>query len=217
MASKLKIDNQKVDSIAPSRNSTPSVNGNAEASGSGSASGGMGAFKGQGQSLSGKKSKGKKDRTVEPLDPFSMIRRTDLPKVMTNDTQIGDKKVPAKLDLPFGKLYFGYDYVPLGGSKKEGTDGDQATGQQRIVFSGAGQTLSGRAPKQRRPKKEEEAETGGAAPTGGVASPAPPSEDQPFAGQGHTLGSNRVSRKRERGGGMTKKPTQEAIVIDDSD
>jgi ubiquitin fusion degradation protein 1 len=33
------------------------------------------------------------------------------PRIITNDTQIGDKKVPAALNLPFGKLFFGYDFV----------------------------------------------------------------------------------------------------------
>lgn len=212
MASKLQIDNKKVESIPPSRTSTPSASGNAAVEGSGAGASALGSFKGQGQSLSGKKTKGKKERPVEPLDPFSLIRRTDLPKVMTNDTQIGEKKVPAALNLPFGKLYFGYDYVPLGGHE---ADKAQSTGQQRIVFSGAGQTLSGRAP--RRPRGAEEGETAASATASPMAESPAPAAATPFGGAGQTLGAARSTRKRERKGGRSTGGGAGAIVIDDSD
>lgn len=223
MASKLKIDNSKMDSVSSSGTSTPSGGGGG---GEGSSSAGGSSvnvsFKGAGQSLSGKKSKGKKERPIEAVDPFSMIRRTDRPKVVTNDTQVGDKKVPAALKLPFGQLYFGYDYIPPGGNAKE--DPKQSTGQQRAVFSGAGQTLSGRAPR----AKKSEGEENGARSAAASPAPAPPASDQPFGGSGRTLAasgnsgngsgsgsgtSSRVSRKRERGGKTRDQP----IVVDDSD
>lgn len=243
MASKLKIDNKKVDSIPPSRNSTPSGTatpaGLAEDGSSSAAAGSSsastvasGPFRGQGQSLSGKKSKGKKERAIESLDPFSMIRRTDRPTIVTNDTQFEEKKVPAALNLPFGKLYFGYDYVPLGGDQASATAEKENAGgdQKHIVFSGAGQTLSGRAPRRRpgaptpaedsamsRSPSTSEARQGEAGPSGSAA---------PFGGQGQTLGSTRAAggglrsnRKRER----AQKPSssagtrREAIVIDDDD
>lgn len=224
MASKLGIDNKRVESVGSSGTSTPSAAGgngagessNATASTSANTlGGGGGAFRGSGQSLSGKKSKGKKERTVEPLDPFSMVRRTDRPNIVTNDTQVGDKKVPAALNLPMGKLYFGYDYIPLGGNK-ENEDEKQKTGQQRITFSGQGQTLSGRAPRQAPLSKEDE-EASGAKPEATTEAGTGGSTSSPFGGQGQTLGSgssSRTSRKRDRGGGKTKK---EAIVVDDSD
>ncbi|PWN23965.1 UFD1-domain-containing protein [Microstroma glucosiphilum] len=238
MASKLKIDNQKIESISASGTSTPSTSGNAEradASGSGTSLGGLGgAFKGQGQSLSGKKSKGKKDKPVEALDPFSMIRRTDLPRVMTNDTQIGDRKVPAALNLPFGQLYFGYEYVPLGAAAAKEEEERQKTGQQRIVFSGAGQTLSGRAPRRRRAEEPSAAaavagasgQANAGAADEGTAGAGAAASPEPFGGTGQTLGGGgattrtgqRSSRKRERGtaSGLGKS-RKEAIVLDDDD
>jgi ubiquitin fusion degradation protein 1 len=134
MASKLNIDTERYDSISPSGASTPRSNdgslrpmqaleGRSEAaklSENGEPSG-RGAvaklpFQGQGQSLSGKKAKGKKDKGIEAVDQYSPIRRTDQPRIVTNDTQIGDKKVPAALNLPFGKLFFGYQVIPVGGN-----------------------------------------------------------------------------------------------------
>ena len=133
MASKLNIDTDRYDSISPSGASTPRSNdgsllpssvggaGGASSAAVGSGSEANGAataklsFQGQGQSLSGKKPKGKKDKGIEAIDKFSMIRRTDQPRIVTNDTQLGEKKVPAALNLPFGKLFFGYEVIPVGG------------------------------------------------------------------------------------------------------
>lgn len=216
MASKLNIDTNKVE-VHSSRGSTPSVGGPSRAdstdAGPSTAPTAGGSFRGSGQSLSGKKSKGRKERTIEALDPHSMIRRTDKPVIVTNDTQVGDKKVPAKLSLPFGQLFFGYAYVPLGGEKKEGEE--QTLGQSRITFTGQGQTLSGRAP--RRPVKEEEKEE-----AEGVKAEATASSE-PFSGQGQTLAASRTStparssRKRDRRGGGGGGDRGSAIVVDDSD
>lgn len=129
MASKLNIDTDRYDSISASGTSTPRSNdgsvlpmpGGVQGSGAGVGSNGESSaalslpFQGQGQSLSGKKPKGKKDKPIEAIDKYSLIRRTDQPRIVTNDTQLGEKKVPAALNLPFGKLFFGYEVVPVGG------------------------------------------------------------------------------------------------------
>lgn len=247
MASKLKIDNKKVESVPSSRNSTPSVGGMGNATFVGaeaglssapgsSATAASGPFRGQGQSLSGKKSKGKKERAIEPLDPFSMIRRTDMPNVVTNDTQIGEKKVPAALRLPFGKLYFGYDYVPLGGVETREGPGkeDAAVPQQRVTFSGVGQTLSGRAP--RRPAGTDDeataqsSQSSSATPVGdqgnitGADSPVGV-QGQGLDGAGGSGGRGRGLRpnlKRDRGKkalipGNGESRTAAIVVYDDED
>jgi ubiquitin fusion degradation protein 1 len=129
MAAKLNIDTERYDSISPSGASTPRSNDGSvlpmtSGAGIGSSAGGNGEssgpslkvpFQGQGNSLSGKKAKVKKDKAIEAVDKFSLIRRTDQPRIVTNDTQLGDKKVPAALNLPFGKLFFGYEVIPVGG------------------------------------------------------------------------------------------------------
>ncbi|CAD6885985.1 unnamed protein product [Tilletia laevis] len=154
MASKLKIDASKTESISASGTSTPGAGAGAGA-GSGTpgrrgssvlAGEGAGAFRGAGQSLSGKKSKGKKERSVEALDPHSLVRRTDIPRVITSDTQIGDVRVPAALNLPFGQLFFGYDVKPAE-TPEQRKQREQAEAEQKQPFAGGGQTLSGRPPK----------------------------------------------------------------------
>lgn len=147
MASKLNIDSSRVDSIPPTRTSTPgSMAGSSIVGGSGTATP-AGPFRGSGQSLSGKKSKTKKDRQIEQLDDSSLVRRTDKPRIVTSDTQLTERKVPAALNLPFGKLFFGYEVIPVGGKE---SDKEKSSAR---VFSGSGTTLSGRAPP--KPKKKD--------------------------------------------------------------
>lgn len=188
MASKLNINTERYDSISPSGTSTPRSFDGAVGAGTASAAGGEGApmrtgpFAGQGQSLSGKKPKARtKDKAIEALDKDTLIRRTDMPRIVTNDTQLGEKKVPAALNLPFGKLFFGYEVIPFGGKQKEGTGGEQTAA---ITFSGSGQTLSGRA--RRAPPADDVATT---TKSNGNASGS--------AGGGQTLGGRGSSRKRE--------------------
>ncbi|KAJ3096311.1 ubiquitin fusion degradation protein [Phlyctochytrium planicorne] len=50
----------------------------------------------------------------------------------TNDTQSAKSKVPAALNLPPGKLFFGYPVIPLNEPEKQG---------EAQTFSGSGQTL----------------------------------------------------------------------------
>ncbi|MCO5549670.1 hypothetical protein L7F22_003143 [Adiantum nelumboides] len=183
MASKLNINTERYDSISASGTSTPGSHDGAQPNGVGSAAQGaegsvrISAFAGQGQSLSGKKLKAKtKERSIEAVPDNSMIRRTDQPRIVTNDTQIGEKKVPAALNLPFGKLFFGYEVIPVGG-KENGTQSEA----QADPFSGSGQTLSGRAP-----RSNLSTNTTGSA-----------SANTPDTSTGRTLGGRGSTRKRE--------------------
>ncbi|EOR01291.1 Ubiquitin fusion degradation protein 1 [Wallemia ichthyophaga EXF-994] len=124
MASKMKIDTRaQEDSPLSSRpNSTaPEV------------------FKGSGQTLGGRKTKGKGlAKPIEKVDDSSKISRTDKQRHVTADTLEDGQKVPAPLNLPFGKLFFGFEYVPIGGHKEDSKPPEPYGG-------GTGATLSGRS------------------------------------------------------------------------
>lgn len=109
------------------------------------AAGGFESFKGAGQTLAGRKTKGKGKsvRKIEEVDPSSAIIRTDKIRTMTTDDLENSARAPAALGLPFGKLFFGYPVVPY-------KEPDASTGAiteqaepESTPFSGSGQTLSG--------------------------------------------------------------------------
>ncbi|KAG8734459.1 ubiquitin fusion degradation protein [Ceratobasidium sp. 423] len=103
--------------------------------------GGFDPFKGAGQTLSGRKTKGKgkSARKIEEVDPGSTIIRTDKPRTMTTDDLENTARAPAPLGLPFGKLFFGYPVVPY----KEPETIEAPPEPEPTSFSGSGQTLSG--------------------------------------------------------------------------
>ncbi|KOS13742.1 hypothetical protein Malapachy_1713 [Malassezia pachydermatis] len=151
MASKLHIDQNKHDLILPARGSAGSTSASASANAAGVVSsttqGAAAPFKGFGQTLSGKKTKGKKEKPITPLDPSSQIRKTDRPAIVTNDTLLEEKRVPAALNLPFGQLFFGYDVqkldVPVSQTQKKDSEKSEPTASSH-AFQGTGQTLWGR-------------------------------------------------------------------------
>lgn len=126
MASKLNIDTRAQDE-SPSGSRPHSTTPSFE------------VFRGSGQTLGGRKTKGKGlSKAIETVDESSKINRTDKSKQVTADTLEDGKKVPAALNLPFGKLFFGFDYVPIGGNKPKNTN-------EYVPFGGTtGVTLSGR-------------------------------------------------------------------------
>ncbi|SCV69547.1 BQ2448_2567 [Microbotryum intermedium] len=110
------------------------------------------AFKGSGNSLSGKRIKGKgvKAKKIEAVDENSMIFRTDQPRMVTADTQIGERQVPAALNLPLGSLFFGFEPRPPPGSEEDIANKLKAEAESTatpVPFAGvgSGSTLSGRA------------------------------------------------------------------------
>ncbi|GAA94088.1 hypothetical protein E5Q_00735 [Mixia osmundae IAM 14324] len=178
MASKLGIDisaTQDVDAKGQATNGSSSA-----------AQAAFNSFVGSGNTLAGKRVKGKGTSTkkVQEVDPTSRIVRTDQPRIVTADTQIGGRRVPARLDLPYGTLFFGWHVIAPDAPKEE-TDMADALQQPSttVPFAGMGQgvTLSGRP----------SANTS-AAPSPGP-SPAPPPTSSVFAGSGNTL-SGRSSR-----------------------
>lgn len=154
------------------------------------------AFKGTGNSLGGKRIKGKgiKAKGIEGVDENSRIFRTDQPRIITADTQIGTRQVPAALNLPFGALFFGFDLSnvrPPPGSQAEIEQREKDEADQRAAaapfagVTGSGTTLSGRTA---RSAASTPARANG---TPASTTPAPASTSSqpavPFSGSGNTL------------------------------
>ncbi|WFD20508.1 ubiquitin fusion degradation protein [Malassezia caprae] len=129
MASKLHIDQAKYDVVRPHGSAQPNPSDASSA-----------PFRGLGQTLSGKKTKGKKDKPITPRDPQSLVRSTDRPAIVTNDTLREDKHVPAALHLPFGQLFFGYDVERLPVPVSQDSAPQEAPAQD-TAFQGQGHTL----------------------------------------------------------------------------
>ncbi|GLB34864.1 putative ubiquitin fusion degradation protein UFD1 [Lyophyllum shimeji] len=143
------------------------------------------SFKGKGETLSGRKTKGKgvSHRKVEQVAEGSKIIRTDQHRIVSNTTYEADQKVPAALNLPFGQLFFGFNippYTPPTGAAP-GSPGTRA--QSPPSFAGAGNTLSGRTI-QTQPSKGKEKEN----------APVTTSSTS-WAGTGETLGANNIPRE----------------------
>ncbi|GAA5853707.1 hypothetical protein JCM9279_000283 [Rhodotorula babjevae] len=159
------------------------------------------AFKGTGNSLGGKRVKGKgvKAKAIEGIDENSRIIRTDQPRIVTADTQLGTRQVPAALNLPYGALFFGFDLSharPPPGSDAEAAQKAQEAQAVRDAAApfagvqGSGTTLSGRA-----------ARGAASLPTGAQPAQGPSAAAQqrqgsaqpdvkpsvPFSGSGNTL------------------------------
>ncbi|WFC97342.1 ubiquitin fusion degradation protein [Malassezia yamatoensis] len=143
MASRLHIDTSQVETYG--------------ASGSHSESSAT-PFQGLGETLSGKKTKGKKNKPITPHDSSSRVRRTEYvlhylpsrPTIIHSDTMLDEKKVPAALTLPFGQLFFGYKVekldVPVHDAEnsQENQDTTKEATSTPSVFQGAGHSLASR-------------------------------------------------------------------------
>ncbi|EJU05284.1 UFD1-domain-containing protein [Dacryopinax primogenitus] len=171
MASKLGIDTGKQETVAEAA--------------------GFEAFKGVGQALNGRrtKGKGKSGRKIQEVDEFSRIIRTDKPKLMTSDTVDAERKVPAALNLPFGKLFFGFPVTPLR-PVAESTQTAPAAAEQEQTFQGQGQTLSGRRPRGDRPPLAP-AGTAAAGAGGAGQGEKKPEEGEKWKGKGRSLTGKR--------------------------
>ncbi|KIM62130.1 hypothetical protein SCLCIDRAFT_15957 [Scleroderma citrinum Foug A] len=149
MASKLNID---LNSSSPgSSRPSSSLAGGFVTSGAPTVSKGgdhWESFKGKGETLSGRKTKGKgiSHRGVEQVSEGSKIIRTEYSrrKVVTSDSLEADGKVPAALNLPFGKLFFGFKAVPYNPPEPAVQSPSGSSGQP-ATFSGSGNVLNGRS------------------------------------------------------------------------
>ncbi|TFY81039.1 hypothetical protein EWM64_g2971 [Hericium alpestre] len=106
------------------------------------------SFKGKGETLGGRKTKGRgiSHRQAEAVPEGSKIIRTDQHRVISNDDLITESKVPAPLNLPFGKLFFGFKTQPYEPPQSEPESAPEPT-----AFTGGGSTLSGRQAAQPQP------------------------------------------------------------------
>jgi len=99
------------------------------------------SFKGKGETLGGRKTKGKgiSSRPIEDTVTESKIIRTDQHRIVTSETLETEASAPAPLNLPFGKLFFGYRVAPY-----QPPDA-KPEAQQPQTFTGSGKSLNGRA------------------------------------------------------------------------
>ncbi|WWD20459.1 hypothetical protein CI109_104935 [Kwoniella shandongensis] len=155
MADKLKIDLSETQSVSAG-SSRPGTSlsirpGGGSAGGSGDATP-IESFTGVGQSLSGKKVKGKGlAKKIEEVDSSSRINRNEGPRIITPDSlNDADRKVPAALILPEGKFFFGFKYIPFDPSKVpkklDEKAAEAAAAAKSSSFSGQGETLLKRPP-----------------------------------------------------------------------
>ncbi|VDC06562.1 unnamed protein product [Peniophora sp. CBMAI 1063] len=101
------------------------------------------SFKGRGETLAGRKTKGRgiSHRGVEQVPESSKIQRTDKHLVVSNEDLDKEENVPAPLNLPFGKLFFGFN-VPAYVPPEPKADGSPT---QPVPFAGSGNSLTGRS------------------------------------------------------------------------
>jgi ubiquitin fusion degradation protein 1 len=193
MASKLKID---LSSSTPGSSRPSSSLGAASGI---NANGDFESFKGIGQTLNGRKTKGKGKtvRKITPVDPDSKIIKTDQPKMMTNEMLSDGRPAPAPLNLPFGKLFFGYTVIPYK-APDSGKSASQPPTQTSAFGGGPGHTLSGRPP---RPPA-----TQPTASSGATAAPGSTPVEEKFKGKGNTLSGPKSHAKRA--------PSPEYIEVD---
>ncbi|KAF9647545.1 UFD1-domain-containing protein [Thelephora ganbajun] len=150
MASKLKIDlnQQTPGSSRPSSSQSGVFVGPSRVGGTTLSKDGdtWESFKGKGQTLEGRKTKGRgiSHRKVEEVTTDSRIIRTDKHRIVTNSSLENDSQAPAPLNLPFGKLFFGYryvEYVPPDSDKKGKSKAKSAQGGGNSEHWGEGQKL----------------------------------------------------------------------------
>ncbi|KZT26398.1 UFD1-domain-containing protein [Neolentinus lepideus HHB14362 ss-1] len=148
MASKLKID---LNSSSPGSSRPASSLGGAFAETSTGQSsltkGGEDweSFKGRGETLGGRKTKGKgiSHRKVEEVAEGSKIIRTGQHRIVSADLLESGATAPAPLNLPFGKLFFGYNIPPY----QRPSESSNTNSESSSAFSGSssGNTLNGRS------------------------------------------------------------------------
>ncbi|KZV84330.1 UFD1-domain-containing protein [Exidia glandulosa HHB12029] len=140
MASRLKID---LNASTPGSSRPASAMGGV-ATGGGPQATGWEHFKGRGETLAGRKTKGKgvSAKNVEEVAEGSKINRTDRARIVHTDDLERPDSAPAPLVLPFGQLFFGYNYVPY---KPPASAAPGSLPPAPSAFGGQGATLQGGA------------------------------------------------------------------------
>jgi ubiquitin fusion degradation protein 1 len=163
MASKLKID---LNSASPESSRPASSLGGFTAPNAGTVVSKDGdqweSFKGKGETLGGRKTKGKgiSHRKPEKAPESSKIFRTDQHRIVSNSSLASDIKVPAALNLPFGQLFFGFNVAVYTRPPPSNPPSSPTAGSPEAApFAGSGNTLSGRAGPSALKGKEKEKET----------------------------------------------------------
>ncbi|KAI5452316.1 ubiquitin fusion degradation protein [Naganishia albida] len=218
MADKLKIDINSLSSAVSTRPSS-AASSRTGAAAAASETGGYESFKGSGATLNGRRTKGKGlAKQIQEVDKDSKITRTDKARIVTNESIANDgRMVPAALDLPPGKLFFGFTYKPYdpkAATVKKVEPEDGAGASARPSFVGAGTTLSGRNP---RPSANNPAATSTDLPK-----VKEEEKDDPWAKLGS--GAKLTSNSSKTPAATTVEPRQgasntrsQAIVVDDDD
>ncbi|KAI0306356.1 ubiquitin fusion degradation protein I [Multifurca ochricompacta] len=100
-------------------------------------------FKGRGETLGGRKTKGRgiTHRAPEQVPVSSKIIRTDQHRVVVNEDLESEGKIPAPLNLPFGKLFFGFNIPPY---TPPSVPEEESPSKPPTAFVGAGNSLNGR-------------------------------------------------------------------------
>ncbi|KIM25321.1 hypothetical protein M408DRAFT_212493 [Serendipita vermifera MAFF 305830] len=201
---------------------------------------GFEAFKGRGETLNGRKTKGKGVRTggrkITEVDPSSKIERTDKPKLITSAmldaAASGGDTGTRPLELEFGTLFFGYPVVPYtppvtpptGGTTAAATaaGGTPARGIGLSVMDSlrGGQTLSGRPTRSGTPVSVPDVVISQPTPAAGTTAGNEAGGGEGghnWGSGGNTLGSARsagVKKKGEKKEGEKKKKKREVEVIE---
>lgn len=185
MADKLKIDLGGT-TLASADTSRPESSASMHTQGSGEQA--IESFTGVGQSLSGRRVKGKGlAKKIEEVDPSSKINRFTGPRVITNEALNQDRQVPAALILPSGKLFFGYKYVPFDAAAdaKQKKAKEPVELSTPVTFQGQGNSL----------RRTGQSSTSSPAPAAATPAAAPAEDEKPDPwanlGGGQTLSGRR--------------------------
>lgn len=97
-------------------------------------------FKGRGETLGGRRTKGRgiTHRAAEQVPASSKIIRTGQHRVVVNEDLENEGNVPAPLNLPFGKLFFGFNIAPY---VPPPVPEDAPVSEPPAAFVGAGNSL----------------------------------------------------------------------------
>lgn len=145
-----------------------------------------------------KPGRGIKAKPIEQVASESRIFRTGQPRIITADTQIGGREVPAALNLAENVLFFGFKSTskppePASSDKpkENGVDENKPPPAPFEGVQGTGNTLSGRAPPPSFPTTPASTSTSAASASASTSSSsAKGGEGGAFSGKGNRLRSD---------------------------